>query len=308
MGKSRSGAGEHGSVYVCRFCGQPTDSTSKASANCGAGVDVRAVVSSSGWEARPPIRDMAHIRFGRSSCQIEGLQVPIVDFNLAGPDQIYFSHHHLLWCDPTVDMAPKSMAGGWSRMYAGMPLVMLAAGGPGHVALSDDSPGEVIAVPLEQDSGVVVAEHRFLAATNNVDYRWEPSHLWYQTQKRDDLEQHFPLGRYVDVFRCQAGPGLLLLHAPGNTFVRELASGQSICVRPTAMVYGETSVRTQLHFEFPDGAREMYMRAGVSHMLHFVWLRMHGPGRVALQSIFERPEPTGPPVNIEQCGHTAVAW
>lgn len=308
MSRAKSGSGKHRSVYVCRFCRQPTDPAAKACVHCGAGIDERMVVSRSGWQSLPPIRDMARIQFGRSHCQIEGLQVPIADFNLAGPEQIYFFHHHLLWCDPTVDMTSKTMAGGWNRMRAGIPLVMLQAGGPGRIALSDDNPGEVIAVPLEQDRGVVVAEHRFLAATDNVDYLWEPSRLWYQTQKRDDWENHWPLGRYLDVFRSKTGPGVLLLHAPGNTFVRELRRGQSICVRPTAMVYADTSVRTQLHFEFPDGAREMYMKPGRSHMLHFVWLRMHGPGRVAVQSIFERPEPTGPPVNIQKWGHTAVAW
>jgi hypothetical protein len=43
-------------------------------------------------------------------------------------------------------------------------------------------------------------------------------------------------------------------------------------------------------------------------MLYFVWLKMHGPGRVAVQSIFDRPEATGPPVNFQQDGKTAVAW
>jgi uncharacterized protein (AIM24 family) len=90
--------------------------------------------------------------------------------------------------------------------------------------------------------------------------------------------------------------------------VRELERGQAVCVRPTAMVYADTSVRMSLHFEFPEGARELYMRPGVSHMLYFVWLKMHGPGRVALQSIFEQPEATGPPVNIQQSGCSAKAW
>jgi uncharacterized protein (AIM24 family) len=231
--------------------------------SCGAGIDVGARGSDSGWQAQPPIRDMARIQFGASRCQIEGLQVPVADFNLMGAEEVYFSHHHLLWCDPTVELAPKMMAGGWSRISAGVPLVMLQAGGPGHVALSHDSPGEVIAVPLEQGGGVVVAEHRFLAATANVDYSWKRSHLWYQTQQRDDLRLHFPLGRYQDLFRVDGAPGLLVLYAPGNTFVRELRRGKSIRVRPTAMVYMDTSVHTQLHFEFPKGATEMYTKPGV---------------------------------------------
>lgn len=308
QGRSRAGSSGMAGRHACRYCRQPTDPEARSCAHCGAATDVRAVVSRSGWQAQPPIRDMARIQFGSSYCQIEGVQVPIADFNLAGPEQIYFSHHHLLWCDPTVQLSPRSMAGGWSRLYAGVPLVMLQAGGPGHVALSDDHPGETIAVPLDEHREVVVAEHRFLAATANVEYTWQASTLWYLTQKRDDREQHYPLGRYLDRFGASGGPGLLLLHAPGNTFVRELDPTGSVRARPSSLVYADSSVRMSLHFEFPAGARDLYLQPGVSHMLHYVWLELRGPGRVALQSVFERPEATGPPVNIQDCGHTASAW
>jgi uncharacterized protein (AIM24 family) len=205
-------------------------------------------------------------------------------------------------------MEPKQMARVWDRVYAGMPFVMLQTIGHGHVALSEDNPGEVIAVPLPHRGAVVVAEYRFLAATSNIGYDWRQSGLAFQTQKRDDWEVHFPLGRYLDVFRSNGGPGLLLLHAPGNTFVRELAADQTICVQPRALVYTEESVAMQLHFEIPQGARQLYMRPGVSHMQYYAWLRLRGPGRVAIQSVFERPEPTGPPVNLGTNGQTAKAW
>ncbi len=61
MRKARRGSGEHRSVYVFRFCRQRTDPAAKACAPCGAGIDERAVVSRSGWQAQPPIRDMARI-------------------------------------------------------------------------------------------------------------------------------------------------------------------------------------------------------------------------------------------------------
>ena len=82
---------------------------------------------------------MARIQFGQSTCQIEGTYVPAADFGLAGDDWIYFSHHTLLWTDPTVEMQAMPMAGGWNRMRAGLPLVMMQAAGPGHLALSDDA-------------------------------------------------------------------------------------------------------------------------------------------------------------------------
>jgi uncharacterized protein (AIM24 family) len=161
---------------------------------------------------------------------------------------------------------------------------------------------------LPHRGAVVVAEHRFLAATSNIDYDWQKSGLAFQTQKRDDREVHFPLGRYLDVFRSHGGPGLLLLHAPGSTFVRNLGADQTICVQPRALVYTEESVAMQLHFEVPQGAQQLYMRPGVSHLQYYTWLRLQGPGRVAIQSVFERPEPTGPPVNVGTNGQTARAW
>src|SRR5487761_1312774 len=95
--------------YVCRFCRQPSDPNSPTCPLCGAPVDIGDVVSDSGWQEQPPVRDMARIQFGQSTCQIEGTTVPSADFNLRGAESIYFSHHSVLWMDPTVAMAPMSM-------------------------------------------------------------------------------------------------------------------------------------------------------------------------------------------------------
>ena len=94
-------------TYTCRFCRLPSDASGTACPHCGAPVDVRAVVSQSGWQEQPAIKDMARIQFGQSTCQIEGTYVPTADFKLTGDDSIYFSHHTLLWAEPTVaDAAP----------------------------------------------------------------------------------------------------------------------------------------------------------------------------------------------------------
>ena len=213
------------STYTCRFCRLPSDASGASCPNCGAPVDITTVVSKSGWQEQPAVKDMARIQFGRSTCQIEGTFVPTADFGLSGDDWIYFSHHHVLWVEPTVQMTTLPMAGGWNRVRAGLPLVMLQARGPGHIALSDDSPGEVIAIPIQHGGAVWVREHRFLAATGNVNYSWQQSGVWITTGSGDDQETHYPLGMFVDIFHAQGGPGLLLLHSPGNMFIRDLAAG-----------------------------------------------------------------------------------
>jgi uncharacterized protein (AIM24 family) len=276
---------------VCRYCRLVTDPTGPSCPSCGAALDIRDVVTRSGWIKQPPITDMARIQFGQSRVQIEGTQVPVADVHLAGQEWIYFSHHSLLWTDPTVRLTNTSLAGGWNRMLAGLPLVMLEARGPGHIALSDNSAGEVIALPLIPGQYVWVREHRFLTASGNVSYTWERTNIWYSTRNGDERETHYPLGMMGDIFVAQATPGLLLLHSPGNTFLRDLAPGQTILVQPSALLYRDATVSMHLHLEYPRFQR-LSWRSWYDHRT--VWLRLIGPGRVAVNSVFAHG--TGEPI------------
>jgi uncharacterized protein (AIM24 family) len=291
------------STYTCPYCRIPSDGSGGTCPHCGAPVDVRERVSDSGWAEQPPIRDMARIRFSRSTCQIIGKYVPVAEISLHEDDWVYFSHHNLLHTDPQVRLETMRMAGGWNRMLAGMPLIMMTARGPGHIAFSADKPGETLAVPLQHNQAVDVVEHRFLLATGNVTYQWENSGIWFSTQKGDDQEYHYPLGRTMDRFWAQGGPGLLLLHAPGNTFVRDLAPGERILIQPSGLIWKDPTVRMTLHFEYPHGA---YWFSSARMQAKSAWLSLHGPGRVAIQSVFERPEMTGQVVRCSSA--TTQVW
>src|SRR5438132_7666027 len=205
-------------MYTCPWCRFVSDTSSPACPNCGAPVDLRQATTDSGWIELPPIKDMARIQFGQSSCQIEGAYVPVADMNLAEGDSVYFSHHVLLWTEPSVQLSPMSMSGGWKRVMSGLPLVMMEAKGPGHVAFSEDRPGEVIAFPLDPGQAVDVREHHFLVASGSVDYTWFQTNIWFKTRSGNETETHYPLGMFMDRFSSPAQPGLLLLHAGGNTF------------------------------------------------------------------------------------------
>jgi uncharacterized protein (AIM24 family) len=296
------------SIYTCRYCRLQSDysaGAAKSCPHCGAPVDVAATVSRSGWEKQPPIADMARIQFGHSTVQIEGKYVPTADFRLAGPERIFFSHHSVLWMEPSVEMSPMAMAGGWNRMRAGLPLVMLEAGGSGHLALSEDAPGEILALPLQHGQSVVVREHRFLAATSNVGYTWQQSNIWITTGSGNEQETHYPLGMFVDLFGAQGGPGLLLLHSPGNTFIRDLGPGETICIQPSSLLYKDVGVGMQLHIEYPNSGG-LQFGFGSNYSYRNVWLRMWGPGRVAVQSVFERPEESGYITNCSPA--TTMNW
>ncbi len=277
-------------AYVCPYCRQASDTADHTCPHCGAPVDVRRHVSSSGWAEQPPIRDMARIHFARSTCQISGTYVPVADMGLHEQDLVYFSHHVLLHAAPTVRLEALKMQRGWNRVLSGMPLVMMKAPGPGHVAFSHDSPGETIAIPLPADHAVDVVEHRFLVATGNVQYTWRSSGIWYDTGSADDTETHYPLGQTLDRFHAEGAPGLLLLHAPGNVLVRDLVEGEDICIQPSAFLYKDPAVGMWLHVEYPAGS---YWFSSPSRQCKTVWLRLQGPGRIAIQSVFERPETVG---------------
>jgi uncharacterized protein (AIM24 family) len=229
---------------------------------------------------------MAKLQFGDSFCQIEGLYVPVADVNLAGSDSIYFTHHVLLWKDPQVNITTMPLASGWKRVFAGLPLIMTQAHGPGHIAFSRDAPGEMIALPLQPGEEVDVREHLFMLATNNVAYDWFNTNVWYTTRSGDDNETHYPAGMFMDRFSAPQAPGLLLLHASGNVFVRELAPGETILVKPTALIFKDPSVEMQLHFEHPASGFSMWG----NWTNRYYWLRLWGPGRVAIQSVFDRME------------------
>ena len=279
-------------TYVCRFCRQPSDPSAPTCPLCGAPVDIRDSVSDSGWTKQPPIRDMAKIQFGQSFCQIEGKYVPVADFKLAAGDGVYFTHHLLLWKDEQVQISNMPLAKGWKRMFAGLPLIMTEGKGPGRIAFSKDAAGELIALPLEAGQSVDVREHVFMIATNQVAYDWFQSGIWFTTQNGKDSETHYPIGMFMDRFAAGEVPGLLLLHGNGNVFVRNLEAGQSIVIKPTALLFKDPTVRMNLHVEYPGTMYGAFQPWG-RWSSRYVWLHLHGPGRVAVQSHFEKMEDPG---------------
>lgn len=273
----------------CRWCGHAADAAARSCPACGAPLDVRAAVTRSGWTELPAIRDMAKIQLGRSFCQIEGINVPIADFNLAAGDGIYFAHHLLLWKDDQVQISAMSLGGAWKRLLSGMPLVMTQAAGPGRIAFSKDKPGELIALPLQPGQSVDVREHVFMIATSQVQYSWFQSGIWFSTRNDKDTETHYPVGMFLDKFSAADSPGLLLLHGGGNVFVRQLEAGQSILIKPTSFLFKDPTVRINLHFEFPAGSWSTWGNWGN----RYLWLNAQGPGRVAVQSNYEPLEDPG---------------
>jgi uncharacterized protein (AIM24 family) len=274
-------------VAKCSWCGATIDGGPSTCPRCGATLNLPQLIGKSGWSQLPARKDMAKLQFGDSFCQIEGLYVPVADVNLAAGDSVYFSHHVLLWKDSHIQIEPMSMKGAWTRMFAGLPLIMTQAQGPGHVAFSKDLPGELIPLPIQPGESIDVREHLFLAATGHIAYDWFQSGVWFETRAgNDERETHYPVGQFMDRFSTGNQPGLLLLHAGGNVFTRHLGHGETILVKPTAMIFKDPAVQMRLHFEHPS----MGFMGWGNWSNRYMWLRMTGPGRVGIQSVFERLE------------------
>ena len=246
---------------------------------------------------------MAKLQFGNSFCQIEGIYVPVADINLAPGDAVYFAHHVLLWKDPQVTITAMGLKGAFKRLLAGMPLVMTQAQGPGHIAFSRDAPGEMIALPLQPGQAVDVREHLFLVATSQITYDWFQSGVWFTTKSGNESETHYPLGQFMDRFYAPAAPGLLLLHSAGNAFVRSLEPNQTILVKPTALLFKDPTVQMQLHFEHPAGTWSSWRSWGN----RYLWLRLYGPGRVAVQSAYSHLHDNGRNIT-RHSGATVQRW
>ena len=267
--------------YLCPYCRTASAGAAPSCPACGAPVDVALKATPSGWIELPPARDMAHIQCGRSSVQIAGTVVPAAEFALAQGDGVYFPHHELLWKEPGVTVTQRGLKGAWKRVLAGLPVHTLDATGPGRIAFSRDAAGETLAIPLHPGTAVDVREHLFLVATHAVAYDWMATDVWFETKEGDERETHYPIGRVLDRFSAPSAPGLVLLHAHGNAFVRNLAAGEPLFVKPSALLYKDTTVSMHVHFTRPHNTNP-WARWGQRYML----LGMEGPGRVAIQSAY----------------------
>jgi uncharacterized protein (AIM24 family) len=91
----------------------------------------------------------------------------------------------------------------------------------------------------------------------------------------------------------------VLIHAGGNAFVRRLDVGEEVLVKPPSLLYKDTTVQMSLHIEHPRGYNYVWSR-------RYVWLRLTGPGRVAIQSQYKHWE--DPPQPVRNMSYGATIW
>src|SRR5258708_29017357 len=256
---------------VCDWCKGQNAVGARTCATCGAPLDVRNLVSDSGWREAPRLRNMTDFDFGQSVCQVAGELVPVAELNVGAGDSIYFEHHVMLWKEPAVPVAVMTLPGGLKRSFAGMPYIVTYATGPGRIALSRDQAGELVVLPLHPGMELDVREHAFLAWSHQVNYSF------VRIQGLSNI-LHGGNGMFMDRFVTGDQPGLVLLHGYGNVMQRDLQPGESIDLEPGAFLYKDSSVEmTTVQVQLSGGlfgGRKMYLA------------RCTGPGRVGIQSMY----------------------
>jgi uncharacterized protein (AIM24 family) len=264
-------AGEPLERIQCQWCQSMNDKAALACRACGAPLDIRNLVSESGWREAPRIRDMTEIQFSSSTCQVEGEIVPAAEINLGRGDSIFFEHHVMLWKEENVPLTVMPLSGGLKRAFAGMPFIISVATGPGRIAFSRDATGELVLLPLHPGMELDVREHAFLLSSHHIGYSFVRvkglTNILFGGQ-----------GMYMDRFVTTSTPGLLILHGYGNVFERNLRPGESIMLEPGAFLYKDSSVTMQVEFQ--------KLGTGFFGGTNMSLAKMTGPGRIGIQSMY----------------------
>ena len=194
---------------------------------------------------------------------------------------------------------------------AGLPIVMVQATGPGHDRVlprhgrRDHRPTGAGRRGRRRPRAPPARRHA------GVGYDWYDSGIWYSTSGRDpaDTAPGPACSRWASTDRATtttrnaatrplALPGgpvprpvhrrrparAVLIAAGGNAFIRDLAEGETILVKPPALLFKDPTVAMQMHVEYPHAGMKFWRSWGN----RYLWLRLWGPGRVGLESPYDR--------------------
>ncbi|HUZ84174.1 MAG TPA: AIM24 family protein [Gaiellales bacterium] len=205
----------------------------------------------------------------------EGTLVPELLLELDGSGGIFFEHHTLLWKDPAVQIGLKKLPGGIKRKIAGLDFFLTMTSSAGRIAFSMDAPGRIIGHHLHQGDTLLVREHQFVAATDNLDYSFE------RVQGVRNMLVGGS-GLFVDRFSTKGSHSTVWLHAGGDLLEVALGAGEQIDVEAGSWLYRDASVKME--------AVTMGLKTGLfGGGGKLTWNRFTGPGRLGIQTLFIDP-------------------
>jgi uncharacterized protein (AIM24 family) len=161
---------DFGQRLECRWCHGHNAPDARSCDRCGAPLDARDSVSDSGWRQAPRIRNLTAVHFASSTVQLDGVIVPVAEITLDARDSVFFEHHVMLWKDDSVPMSVMSTPGGAKRLLGDMPFVLSVAHGPGRLAFSRDAAGALIVLPIDPGVQLQVRGHAMMLASSSLSY------------------------------------------------------------------------------------------------------------------------------------------
>ncbi|HEY8858712.1 MAG TPA: AIM24 family protein [Gaiellales bacterium] len=213
--------------------------------------------------------------FRGGTARISGSLVPELVFDLDGSGGIFFEHHTLLWKDAPLTIELKKLPGGIKRKIAGLDFFLTMTRGPGRIAFSHAAPGKIIDHHLEPGQTLLVREHHFLAATDNLEYTFE--------RVKGVRSMLFGgSGFFVDKFSASKGTASVWVMGNGDVYEATLGQGEQIDIEAGSWLYRDPSVRME--------AVTMGLKTGLfGGGGKLTWNRFTGPGRVGIQTMFNNP-------------------
>lgn len=213
--------------------------------------------------------------FAGITYHIDGELVPTLNVILKENDIIYFEQHVLLWKNTSINIFLHTMKNVTRRIFAGIPIFITNAQGPGQISLSRDGVGHIFAIHLKPGNSIHVRENQFLAATSNVQYDFE--------RIRGVSNMLFGGSQFfIDKFHCTEGDGIIWLHGYGNVFEKHLDEGEQIDIEPGAWLYKSPQLKMDTKIQ---KLSTIFFAGG-----YVVMNRFTGPGRIALQSMNLYPQ------------------
>ena len=214
-------------------------------------------------------------QFRGGTATISGTLVPKLVFDLDGSGGVFFEHHTLLWKDAALNIELKKLPGGLKRKIAGLDFFLTMSHGPGRIAFSHDAPGKIVDHHLEPGQALLVREHHFVAATENLDYTFE--------RVKGVRSMLFGgSGFFVDKFGATNGRASVWVMGAGDVFEADLGAGEQIDIEAGSWLYRDPSVRME--------AVTMGLKTGLfGGGGKLTWNRFTGPGRVGIQTMFYNP-------------------
>ena len=259
---------------LCSWCQANNPQGSTQCAVCGAPLNAKEIVSDSGWREAPRLREMEEFAFSSSTLQVSGKNTPVAEINLSSSDSVYYEPHAMLVKEPSVPVHAMTTAGG--RRVGGMPFYLTIAGGPGRVAFSRNSPGELVVMPIHTHTELDVREHAFVLASHTVNYDF------VRIKGLANMLHGGAGGMYLDRFKAEGEPGIILIHGAGDVMQKTLKEGEKILVEPGKFLYKDSSVT--LNTVPLEG-----VKTGMFGRKLFVG-EFVGPGRVGIQSSYHHNE------------------